>query len=57
MKRVQGSNLFTVKSLCNNKPELRTEIKDKIERLLEQLKDGETAIVDNNGDLVKIITA
>jgi hypothetical protein len=42
MKRIQGKNLFTMNSLNNNKPELRPEIKAKVNELLEELPDGET---------------
>jgi hypothetical protein len=47
MKRVQGNNLFTIESISRNKPALRPEIADKVNALLEDLKDGESAWFDD----------
>ena len=42
MKRVQGQNLFTLKSLAENKPKLRPEIEEKVNALLDSIDDGQT---------------
>jgi lauroyl/myristoyl acyltransferase len=50
MKRVRGQNLFTIESINRNRPQLRPEIANKVNAILESLKDGETVWFEEDDD-------